>query len=72
MTRLVAVTMMLLGVAFLLGGIGTFAAAKGAIHEIAGLVMVLISATLFGFGFLLNSTATIIKTLNEIRDHVGP
>lgn len=68
-----------IGVLFVLGGIGSCAVAKGAIHEIGGLVSLLIGSLFVVSAFLIEQMNIVTDKINalgrlliEIRDRLPP
>lgn len=57
----------LLSLLFIVGGLGSCMAAKGAVHEIAGLVALLIGFMLFGVGLVCARLKEIEFAINSVR-----
>ena len=59
-----------IGLLFIIGAIGSCSMAKTPIHEIAGLISLLVGIALIGVGLLFDKLASIGKVLIEIRDRL--
>jgi len=62
----------LIGLLFILGALASCAMAKSAVHEIGGLVALLIGFMLIGTGLLFDRATTIGKLLVQIRNRLPP
>ncbi len=62
----------LAGLLFIVGGIGACAVSKTSVHDIGGLVSLLIGITSIGIGLVFDRLTAIGRMLIEIRDRQPP